>query len=179
VVRRLQLVALGLVAAWLIASLVLFVWPPAEAGAPAHADAVVVLSGSKARLPPALDLVRAGVAPVLAISSVARTKRWPLGRRVCAEGRYEGARVLCFDAVPFSTRGEARTVASLARRHGWSSIVVVTSTFHVTRAHMLFRRCYHGRLSMVGAASPWWRLPADWASETGKLLVQLTAQRSC
>jgi len=179
VVRRLQLVALGLVAAWIIASLVLFVWPPAESGAPAHADVVVVLSGSKARLPPALDLVRGGVAPVLAISSVTRTKHWPLGRRVCTEGRYARARVLCFDAVPFSTQGEARTVARLARAHGWSSIVVVTSTFHVTRAHMLFRRCYHGRLSMVGAPSPWWRLPADWASETGKLLVQLTVQRGC
>jgi hypothetical protein len=32
---------------------------------------------------------------------------------------------------------------------------------------------------MVGAPSPWWRLPADWASETGKLLVQLTVQRGC
>jgi uncharacterized SAM-binding protein YcdF (DUF218 family) len=179
VVRRLQLVALGLVAAWLIAALVLFVWPPAESGAPAHADAVVVLSGNTQRLPPALDLIRRGVAPVLAVSTVARTKHWPLGRRVCAEGRYAGARVLCFDAVPFSTRGEAETVARLARTRGWTSIVVVTSTFHVTRAHMLFRRCYHGRLSMVGAPSTWWRLPAEWASETGKLLVQLTVQRGC
>src|SRR6266545_2404782 len=80
VLRRLQFVALGLVAAWFIASLVLFVWPPAESGAPRHADVVVVLSGSKRRLPPALALIRQGVAPVLAISSVERTKRWPLGR---------------------------------------------------------------------------------------------------
>ena len=87
--------------------------------------------------------------------------------------------MLCFEAVPFSTQGEAETVARLARARGWSSVVVVTSTFHVTRAHMLFRRCYHGRLAMVGAPSPWWRLPADWASETGKLLVQLTVERGC
>jgi uncharacterized SAM-binding protein YcdF (DUF218 family) len=179
VLRRLQFVALGLVAAWLIASLVLFVWPPAESGAPAHADAVIVLSGSKRRLPPALALIRQGVAPVLAISSVERTKRWPLGRRLCAAHRYAGAQVLCFDAVPFSTQGEAETVARLASERGWRSVVVVTSTFHLTRARMLFRRCYHGGLSMVGAPSPWWRLPADWASETGKLLVQLTAQRGC
>jgi uncharacterized SAM-binding protein YcdF (DUF218 family) len=179
VLRRLQLVALGLVAAWFIASLVLFVWPPAESGAPDHADVVVVLSGSKRRLPPALALIRRGTAPLLAISSVNRTKHWLLGRRLCAARSYAGARVLCFEAEPFSTQGEAETVARLAHERGWSSVVVVTSTFHVTRAHMLFRRCYHGRLAMVGAPSPWWRLPADWASETGKLLVQLTVERGC
>jgi uncharacterized SAM-binding protein YcdF (DUF218 family) len=81
--------------------------------------------------------------------------------------------------VPYSTRGEARTVVRLAGARGWRSIVVVTSRFHVTRAHMLFRRCWHGPLSMVGAPSTWWKLPIEWASETGKLLVQLTVQRGC
>ena len=66
--------------------------------------------------------------------------------RLCAAHRYAGARVVCFTAVPFSTRGEAETVARLARARGWHSVVVVTSTFHITRAHMLFRRCFHGRL---------------------------------
>jgi len=179
VLRRVLLVIAALVAAWLVACLVLFAWPPAESDPPARADVVVVLSGSKRRLPPALALVRRGVAPVLAISSVTRTRRWPAGRRLCAAGHYGSVRVLCFDAVPYSTRGEARTVARLARRRGWGSIVVVTSTFHVTRARMLFRRCYDGRLAVVGAASPWWRLPADWAVETGKLVVQLTVRRGC
>jgi uncharacterized SAM-binding protein YcdF (DUF218 family) len=55
----------------------------------------------------------------------------------------------------------------------------VTSTFHVTRAKMLFRRCLDIPIYVVGASSTWWRLPEEWASETGKLLVQLTAQRGC
>jgi uncharacterized SAM-binding protein YcdF (DUF218 family) len=179
VLRRLLLVVAGLVAAWLVACLVLFVWPPAESSAPAHADAVVVLAGSKRRLPPALALIRRGVAPVLALSTVQRTKHWPQARRLCATHRYAGARVVCFTAVPYSTRGEARTVARLARARGWHSVVVVTSTFHITRAHMLFRRCYHGSLAMIGSSSPWWQLPEEWASETGKLLVQLTWERGC
>jgi uncharacterized SAM-binding protein YcdF (DUF218 family) len=119
------------------------------------------------------------VAPVLAISSPNRGK-WPKARSLCA-GRTKVARVrvLCFQPNPFSTQGEARAVARLARAHGWSRVVVVTSTFHVTRARMLFRRCYPGKLWMVGTSSPWWKLPEEWASETGKLIVQLTAQRGC
>ena len=177
--RRLLLVVVALVAAWLVACVVLFVFPPAESAAPSHASAIVVLSGAKERLPPALDLARRGVAPVLAISSVRRTPNWPQARRLCAAGRYAGARVVCFTASPFSTQGEARVVARLARARGWRSLVLVTSTFHVTRAHMLFARCFHGPLDVVGVRSPWWRLPEEWASETGKLLVQLTVQRGC
>jgi hypothetical protein len=44
---------------------------------------------------------------------------------------------------------------------------------------MLFRRCWNGPLWVVGTGSTWWRLPEEWAYETGKLAVQLTAQRGC
>jgi uncharacterized SAM-binding protein YcdF (DUF218 family) len=87
--------------------------------------------------------------------------------------------VLCFDAVPYSTRGEAETVEQLSLEHHWSRIVVVTSDFHVTRTHLLFRRCFNGRLWVVGVRRTWWKLPVEWVSETGKLLYQLTAQRTC
>jgi uncharacterized SAM-binding protein YcdF (DUF218 family) len=58
-------------------------------------------------------------------------------------------------------------------------VVVSTSTFHITRARLLFRRCYHGHLWFIGSSTPWWREPLDWASETAKLAVQLTAARGC
>jgi uncharacterized SAM-binding protein YcdF (DUF218 family) len=57
--------------------------------------------------------------------------------------------------------------------------VVVTSDFHVTRAYLLFRRCFSGRLWMVGVRRTWWKLPVEWVSETGKLVYQLTARRTC
>jgi uncharacterized SAM-binding protein YcdF (DUF218 family) len=179
VLRRLLLVLAALVAAWLVASLVLFVRPPAESSAPKHADVVVVLSGDRKRLAPGLELIRRGVARVLAISTVERTRHWPQAVELCRRHRYAHARVICFDAVPFSTQGEARTIARLARDEGWSSVVVVTSTFHVTRAEMLFHRCYPGRLDVVGTPSTWWKLPEEWAFETGKLVVQLSFRRSC
>jgi uncharacterized SAM-binding protein YcdF (DUF218 family) len=180
VIRRLLLVLIALAAAWLVVCAALFVWPR-EVGAPAKADAVVVLSGGRnARLDPALTLVRRGVAPVLVISSPVQDPRWRTARRLCASRKQAFPfRIICFEAHPYSTRGEARGIARLARTYGWSKVVVVTSTYHVTRARMLVKRCYHGGLSMVGAPSAWWRLPEDWASETGKLIVQLTAERSC
>ena len=180
-VRRLLLVVAALVVAWLVACLVLFAWPPAESSPPARADAVVVLSGGEnRRLDPALRLVGRGVAPVLAISGAFLDPKWRKAHRLC-RGEEGPTRfgVLCFTPRPYSTRGEARAIARLARARDWDHVVVVTSTFHVTRADMLIGRCYHGDLSLVGTSSPWWKLPEEWASETGKLLVQLTVERTC
>ena len=179
-VRRRVLLALAvLVAAWLVACAVLFVWPRAETGAPAHADVVVMLSGSRERLARAEQLIRQGVAPVLALSSVQDTPKWKAARALCSAGTYAGARVVCFEARPYSTRGEAETIGRLARERHWGRVVVVSSTFHLTRAKLLVRRCYTGRLWLVGAGSTWWKLPKQWAFETGKLLVQSLVERSC
>ena len=178
-IRRLLLVLALLVGAWLALCAVFFVWPRVAAP-PAHVDAVVVLSGARNnRLDPALDLIRRGLAPVLVISGAAADPRWLRARALCRAGHVDGAHVICFEPRPFSTRGEARAVGALARRHRWNRIVVVSSTFHLTRAQMLFRRCYPGRLWLVGTPTTWWRLPEEWAFETGKLAVQLTTERGC
>jgi len=179
VIRRLLLVLAVLVGLWLVMCLVLFVLPH-QPTPPARVDAVVVLSGAlNNRLDPALELIRKGEAPVLAISGALQDPRWHKARALCRQGHVAGARVVCFEPVPFSTRGESRAVARLARQRGWNKIVVVTSTFHVTRARMLFHRCYPGRLWLVGTPTAWWKLPEEWAFETGKLSVQLTIERGC
>jgi uncharacterized SAM-binding protein YcdF (DUF218 family) len=180
VLRRL-LIALGMLAGlWLLAVALLFVWPRANDSPPAHADVVVVLSGGRdSRLDPALTLMRRGIAPVLAISSAGRDPKWMKARLLC-NGKYRVRfRVVCFAANPYSTRGEAETVTRLAHARGWHRIIVVTSTYHVTRALMLFRRCFHGQLWTVGTRSPWYRLPEEWATETAKLLVQTFYERAC
>lgn len=138
---------------------------------PAKADAVVVLSGTKERLPVGQRLVREGYAPLLVVSRSTHPKAAEL--RACRTG------ALCFRADPYSTRGEARAIARLAAARHWRTVDVVTSQFHVFRARILIRRCYHGGLRMVGAPEPAWRLPYDAVKETVKLVYQETFARGC
>jgi uncharacterized SAM-binding protein YcdF (DUF218 family) len=127
----------------------LLVWPKTDA--PSRAGAVVVLAGGQGeRLTKALQLVQAGTAPTLVIAN-GDDPRWPEANRLChGAASFE---VVCFRPDPDNTRGEARAIASLGESRGWSSLVVVTTTYHVTRARLLIGRCYTGRTSFV-AASP-------------------------
>jgi uncharacterized SAM-binding protein YcdF (DUF218 family) len=175
-VRRGVLVAAALVfAAWLVATAVLFLRPREDN--PKHADAVVVLSGGrKQRLGEGLRLMQAGVASRLVISD-GQARGWTQANRLCAG--HASFQVVCFKPNPYSTEGEAEDAARIAERNGWRSLVVVTSTFHVTRARMLFRRCFPGRVDGVGAGSSLLYLPANVLLEWGKLLYQLTVDRDC
>jgi uncharacterized SAM-binding protein YcdF (DUF218 family) len=166
-----------LVAAWIGASLYLFVWHPTDR--PVPADAVVVLSGGgNYRLDPALALMRRHVAPLLVISGAGLDPRYKKARALCAHGA-RGFRIFCFDPKPYSTRGEAEEIARLAKARGWKQVDVVTSRYHVFRARMIIRRCYHGGLAMIGAHYKLTHLLPEVLTEWGKLLYQLTVQRSC
>jgi uncharacterized SAM-binding protein YcdF (DUF218 family) len=146
-------------------------------GRPFHANAVVVLEGSKARLPVGLKLVREGYAPLLVISE---GDRKTLEASLCAPHQVVvHAHVLCFHADPLSTRGEAEFIGRLAAKRGFSRIDVVTSQFHIFRATIVIQRCYHGALRMVGAPQPFWKLPWYAVTETAKLAYQLVVARSC
>lgn len=174
--RIVLLVVLGLVLGWLITVAVLFAWP--RQGSPTHADAVVVLSGGKGpRLARGLGLVERGVAPVLVISD-GWDPDWPEANRLCA-GRPAGFKVVCLRPSPYSTRGEARGVARLAAARGWRSVVLVTSTYHVSRARMLFERCLEGDVQAVGAHYPLGEALYAFVSETAKLGYELTLARGC
>lgn len=121
----------------IVASYMLFVRP--GNGATGRADAVVVLAGGRGeRLARAQALMGRGVAPTLAVSNGA-----------C--GTLRPYRMICFQPEPQTTRGEAEAVRRLARANGWDRIVVVTSTYHVTRARILVQRCYPGHATFVAA----------------------------
>ena len=166
-----------LAAAFLAATAWLFVWPREDV--PRHPDAVVVLSGSRAeRLPKALRVRAATGARTLVISG-GFDRKWRQARAYCTGRVRASFRVICFTPRPNSTRGEAKEVARLARRHGWRSIAVVTSTYHVFRARLLFRRCYPGRLAVVGARPAVWRRIKGVASEWPKLVYHLLFSRGC
>ena len=145
----------------------------------ASVDAVVVLAGNSRRLPVAVDLVTRveGVAPALVVSNDL-SGRDPARARLCRVG-LEGVEVLCISAAPYTTRGEARMVARLARTRGWDSIAIVTSRYHLFRAERIFRRCTDAKLVMRSAPTTFWQkvvvVPLEWA----KLALASTARRSC
>jgi len=142
---------------------------------PQRADVVVVLAGSPGdRLPEGLALVRRGVAPVLYVSDGAREEK----RGFCHRAR--PFPVVCVRPRPYSTRGEAETVARIAAARGWHRIVVVTSEYHVRRARMLFDRCLGtGRVDVVGTRPSLPRFALGALLEWPKLLLALTLRRAC
>jgi uncharacterized SAM-binding protein YcdF (DUF218 family) len=102
------------------------------------ADAVIVHAGQRHRLRRANELMANGVAPVLVL--------------LFAEQAYpDDARDLCQDSVSYTvicsnpersdTMGEAIEINALAREHGWQSVVIVTSDYHLRRARYLDRKC--------------------------------------
>ena len=124
-----------------------FIWPKTDT--PRPSDAIVILGPGLhgERLAGGLRLMRQGLGRVLVISK-ARNREWTAADQLCAE--QTSFRVVCFFAKPYTTRGEAETIARLANRHGWRSLIVVTSTYHVTRARLWNGRCHRGRLEVVG-----------------------------
>ena len=154
----------------------LFVWPSTDD--PRRADAVVVLDGGTGeRLDEARALMERDVAPTLAISA---------GRELDpdeADGlctRPQQFEVVCFSPTPDSTRGEARALATLAREHGWNEVVLVTSTYHVTRARILVERCFDGRVDVVAAGPPTRLL--HWSAAVGHewaAMLDATIRRTC
>lgn len=172
--RRLLLLAALLVVAWCVTAGALFVWPHGDK--PIKADAVFVLSGSRRRLPVGVRLVRERDAPLLVISRT-YPRASPLEAQACAHR--VGVHVLCVQAKPYSTVGEAELLARLAAERHWRAVDVVTSRYHVVRARILIRRCYHGALRVIGAPAGAIELVENAFLETLKLAYHELRHRGC
>ncbi len=146
-IRALAAVVVTFVAVTAVLTARLFLYPSSRT--PTRADAVVTFVGGRGeRLDTALRLVHAGVARNLVIPN-GTAPTWPQANRLCRNRT--SFKVFCPDPSPDTTRGEARAISSVARQHGWHSVVLVTSTYHVTRARLLLSRCYDGHVDTVKA----------------------------
>jgi DUF218 domain len=168
-VRKAVAILAALVALLVALTLYLFVFVPNDHVT--RADAIVVLSGDRKRVATGLRLFHEHVAPTLVVSRDYRA--WPELDAICARPR-----VMCLHVTPYSTRGEAGATGRLERRHGWKRVIVVTSRYHLRRARMLFDRC-GVRPQVVAARTTLRDFVIDIPWEWGKLLYQLTINRSC
>lgn len=145
---RAAVTAVAMVGVWLILAIQFFAFPPQST--PHHTDAIVVLGGmSRERLPVAQDLQQSLDIPVLAVSTTGLSGNAE-GDTLCSESP-DDPDLVCFRPDPLNTRGEADAIAELAAKHGWKSITVVTSDYHLVRAGTLVRQCTSIDVQMVGS----------------------------
>ena len=173
-IRRLIVAGLLLaVTIAVVATAGLFVFPRTHT--PLTADAVVMFVGGRGeRLDTALGLIEAGVAKNIVIPN-GTVETWPQANRLCREKHTY--KVVCPNPDPDTTRGEARAIAEVARRENWDHVVLVTSTYHVTRARLLLERCFHGKVDAVEARPGvtitrfFSRVTHEWAGLAEAMLV--------
>jgi hypothetical protein len=147
------------------------IWPPQ--GAPARADAVVMLAGPGDRLPVAVALAREHRAPVLVVS-----RGW-LGYGGPCPPPTPGVQTICFDPNPGTTQGEAEYIGKLAARYGWHSLIVVATSPQAVRARLLIGRCFGGTTYVVTAPLPLSSWPYQIAYGWGALLKATVRDTSC
>lgn len=170
--RRLALVVTVALLLPVMVSFMPIMWP--RTGAPERADAVVVLSGDHGeRLPLALDLIQRGVTSVLVFDGALDSTR---AVELCRGG--QPFEVICLQPEVDNTRGEARAAADLASRRGWTRLVVATSTHHVARSRLLFRRCVRGEVAMIGAPKAGTGRVADGARQVLAEWLKLAYSRA-
>lgn len=169
--RRVLAAALVVVAAFVVATARLLVWP--AQGLPATVDAIVMLAGPGDRLSVATELAREHKAPVLIVS-----QGWEGYGGPCPPA-ISGVKIICFDPNPGDTRGETEFASHLARQYNWHSVVLVTTRAQDTRARIMMRRCYGGSIYVVTASLPWDNWPYQIAYGWGALFKALALQRAC
>ncbi len=157
----------GLVATVLVvlgASLSIFAWTsvqgirnPEVDQLPQDSDAVMVFAGETGRFTLGLELVEAGVAPVLVLNAF----QLPAEAAGWCEEPIADVEVICLIPDDDSTWGEAKAFGELANRRGWASVVGVTADYHTQRAKMLLERCFSGDV---------WMAQLDWGEPATRLV---------
>lgn len=127
-----------------------FVYPRQDA--PRQVDAIVVLGGlnGKPVIREALRLARSGVSGQVVISD--SFGKDTLAARLCEDTT--DITVECFSPDPGTTLGEAQTIARITADRGWDSVLVITATYHVSRARLILERCLASDVSVTGVMPP-------------------------
>lgn len=145
----------------------------------ARADALLVFDGGRGeRVLAAYRLAETGRVDHVVLLDDADPDA--TGVRRC-EGWPTAVELHCLDRVGVSdTRSEAASFARYARAQSWDTVVVVTSTYHLTRSRLHTQRCFDGEVLGVranpdGSPAHWFgRILHEWGG-----LVRAVVQRGC
>lgn len=178
---------------------VFLAWAAAEAlivrASLAHADAIVVLSGSSAyveRTRRAAELFHEGRAPLVVLTNDNTRGSWSSAQQrnpyfveratdKLVEGGVPAERIRIVPDLASGTHEEALIVKQYAVRQGMRSVLVVTSAYHSRRALRSLRQSFEGTGVTVGlettpinspTPSPgfWWLRPEGWRTVGGEYL---------
>ncbi len=108
--------------------------PPREVHLNRDADGIVVLTGAASRIPDGIELLAAGRGKRLLITGVNRATR---GREIARlTPLYSNYFSCCIDLdrSALNTLGNAIEARRWAHEHGFKSLIVVTSNWHIQRA---------------------------------------------
>lgn len=155
-----------------------FVWfilhvPNHEVALDRDADGIVVLTGGSSRIQDAIELLAAGRGKRLLISGVHRTTTSAEIARIAP--RYEGLVSCCVDLdySAINTTGNAVETRRWTKDRGFSSLIVVTSAYHMPRTMAELEKQMPG-IALVPFPvvteklrnAPWWT-----SGSTAKLIV--------
>lgn len=151
--RGVVIAAAGAVALIVLAGLPLYVFPPADEVT--RSDAILVLGPPMdERLSLAERLRDEGIADSIVVSTQPSGGQTAADLEICDEPG-----VTCAVSDPYATRGEV-----LLAPAGFSaSVIVITSTPHVSRTRYIFSKCYTGEFVVVGVDTP--LSFAEWAQQ--------------
>lgn len=137
------------------------------ASAPARqAEAIVVLTGGKGRVEEGLRLFRNGSSRVLILSGVHEDADLDsIFRRSGKPGTDERGSII-LEKASGSTYENAVEVDKITRRLGLKSVLLITSIYHMKRAHYTFRKILPPEVAIVPITVPspnydeyrWWGL---------------------
>ena len=134
------------------------------AGPPRAADGMVVLTGDEDRITEAVKLLAMGRAERLLISGVNKSTQAPQLISLNAAGRDQAVLFRCcvdLDKRSLNTEDNAFEATVWARKRGFRSLIVVTSTYHMPRALIELRQSMP-EVELVPYAVKSSRLKEEW-----------------
>ncbi|WP_226760799.1 YdcF family protein, partial [Arthrobacter sp. SO3] len=169
-IRRSLAAVSGAALLWLVLAIQLFV--NVDPLTVHRTDAVIMLGGAASeRLPVAQRMQRELNVPLLVLSHT-DTQGNAAADGICNSATFPNPGLVCFRPTGMDTRSEADIIAELAGANGWTSVTVVTSSYHVTRAGRLIGQCTAAEVQMVASHPA--LSPGQWLRrfiiETGGLI---------